>query len=87
MGKKANKVGNNSKENSEMSRTSAWADRGGKTRALSPSFRRIMTGLSVGQMIMFAVSAATLGAFVNSNVRTFDYFPQHMTYLKTKETL
>ena len=78
MGKKANKVGNNSKENSEMSRPSAWADRGGKTRALSPSFRQIMTGLSVGQMIMVTVSAATLGAFVNSNVRMFCYYTENI---------
>ena len=69
MGKSAGKVGNNSKENSEMSRTSAWADRGSKTSALSPKFRQILTGLIVGQMFMVAVLAATLGAFVSINVR------------------
>ena len=74
MGKNAVSVGNNSKENSEMSRNLAWADRGGKPSALSPAFRHILTGLSVGQMIMVAVSAVTLGTFVNSNVRMVVYF-------------
>ena len=69
MGKRAVKVGNNSKVKSEMSRTSAWADRGSKTSALSPKFRQILTGLIVSQMIMVAGLAATLGAFVNTNVR------------------
>ena len=75
MGKK---VGNNATEDSDMSRTSAWSDKGRNQSALSPSFRTILIGLSVGQMIMVAVSAATLGAFVNSNVRMFGYYTHIM---------
>ena len=80
MGKKNIKVGNNLNKHSEMSRTSAWADRGKKTSArLYPSFRHILIGLSVCQMVMVAVSAATLGAFVNSNVRMFGYFAPNIS--------
>ena len=71
MGKKTVKVESNSKDNSELSRTSAWADRDRPNSRLSSSFRQILVAFSVGQVIMVAVSAATLGAFVNSNVRQF----------------
>ena len=69
MGKKAIKLAvNNSKDSAEVTRP-AWT--GEKISSLSPSVRKILTGLSVGQIMIVAVSAATLGAFVNSNVRFY----------------
>ena len=72
MGKKAIKVAvKNSKDNAEVARP-AWTGNTSETiSSLSPSVRKILTGLSVGQIMIVAVSAATLGAFVNSNVRFY----------------
>ena len=68
MGKKGGKVDvQKSKDTLETARTSAWSETDGKIQ--SPILRPLLIGLCVAQMIMIAVSSATLGAFVNSNVR------------------
>ena len=64
-----------SKTTSETARSLAWTDNGGKISSLSPSLRKILAGLSIGQLMVVAVSAATLGAFVNSNVSIIEYKP------------
>ena len=52
---------------SEQAREPAWTDNGRKINTLTLPFRKVLTGFSIGQFV--AVTAATLGAFVNSNVR------------------
>ena len=76
MGRKVVKVDvQTSKTTSETARSLAWTDNGGtmtdnggKISMLSPALRKVLAGLSIGQLMVVAVSAATLGAFVNSNV-------------------
>ena len=58
----------NSKDTPDIARTT-WVSHGGKVSALSPILRKVLTGISVGQVMLVAVAAATLGVFVNSNVR------------------
>ena len=70
MGKnKVQVVMETSKTTSEQVRTSAWNDNGRKINTLTPLLRKLLTGLSIGQLVIVAISAATIGAFVNSNVR------------------
>ena len=57
-----------SQDNPGVART-AWNATGGKIRSLSPTLRQVVTGLTVCQVIMVAVSSVTLGALVNRNVR------------------
>ena len=67
---------------SETVRSSAWTNNGGKVNTLDPSLRNILIGLSIGQMVMIVVSVATLGSFVNSNVRFTLRKHAHATYRK-----
>ena len=67
---------------SQAVRTSAWTNNGGKVNTLNPSLRNILIGLSIGQMVMIVVSVATLGSFVNSNVRFTLRKHTHATYKK-----
>ena len=70
MGKKDNRVGvRNSTSSFEAMETSVRTANSGKIQALSPPVGKILTGLCISQMVMLVVSSATLGAFVNSNVR------------------
>ena len=54
---------------SVQAREPAWTDNGRKINTLTSPFRKVLTGFSIGQFLIVAVTAATLGAFVNSNVR------------------
>ena len=69
MGRKFVKVDvQTSKTTSETARSLAWTDNGGEISSLPLSLRKVLAGLSIGQLILVAVSDATMGAFVNSNV-------------------
>ena len=57
------------KSNSENTRGSGRANDDGKIDPITRRFLKVLTGLSIGQMVMIAITAATLGAFVNYNVR------------------
>ena len=83
MGRKFVKVDvQTSKTTLETARSLAWTDNGGKISTLPPSLRKVLAGLSIGQLMVVAVSAAILGAFVNSNVsiinlnREYVWIPQ-----------
>ena len=71
MGKNDRRVGvRNSTNTLETVKTSARTANGGKIQALSrPPLRKLLTRLSITQMIILVFSSATLGAFVNANVR------------------
>ena len=69
MGVKRVKVGDEtSSTTSEGVRTSAWTDNGGKFSTLSAPLRKVLGVICMGQLVIVAVTAATLGAFINSNV-------------------
>ena len=69
MGIKRVKVGDEtSSTTSEGVRTSAWTDNGGTFSTLSAPLRKILAGISISQLVIVVVTAATLGAFINSNV-------------------
>ena len=67
MGKKIVKVGVGITK-SEKVTASAWTNNGGSLSTLTPALRKILTAICIAQMVMIAVTAATLGAFVSSNV-------------------
>ena len=61
----------NSTSTLDTMKTSDRTALGVQIQALSPPVGKILTGLCISQMVMLVVSSATLGAFVNSNVRHF----------------
>ena len=61
----------NSTSTLDPMKTSVRTANGVKIQALSPPVGKILIGLCISQMVMLVVSSATLGAFVNSNVRHF----------------
>ena len=69
MGKNMKVGEDRSKTATETARTSACINDGRVLNRLTSPLRKVLTGLSIGQVLMVAVTAATLGAFVNSNVR------------------
>ena len=69
MGKNIKVGEDRSKAATGTARTSAFINDGRVLNRLTSPLRKVLTGLSIGQVLMVAVTAATLGAFVNSNVR------------------
>ena len=59
---------------SRTASTSARTENGGKINTLSAPLRKVLAGISIGQLLMVVVTAATLGAFVNANVSFVLFF-------------
>ena len=66
---------------------SAWTENGGKINTLSAPLRKVLARkvlavISIGQLLMVVVTAATLGAFVNANVSFLQCFLIDSIYLQ-----